>query len=134
MSVQHIQQYQIDAIWPQVEHFIESALDTGNGEMNASQARYALVKGMAELFTSNNENGITGCAVVEFVAYPNYRIANVIATGGRGMVKEAEEFHQWLKIGGASFVEGHCQESVARLWESKLGMERAYIVMRKKLD
>ncbi len=133
MSVLHIQQYQLDAIWPQVEKFIESALATGKGEMTAAQARYALTKGLAELFTSNDNDKITGCALVEFVNYPNYRCANVIATGGRGMVKEADEFHNWLKLGGASVVEGHCQEGVARLWESKLGMNRAYIVMRKEL-
>jgi len=126
MSVAHIQQYQLDAVWPYVDKFIQSALDTGQGEMNSSQARYALINGMAELFTSNDGDKITGCALVEFVNYPNYRVANVIATGGRGMVKEADEFYAWLKQGGASFVEGHCHEGVARLWESKLGFKRAY--------
>lgn len=133
MSVSHIQQFQLDAIWPQVEKFIQSALDTSQGEMNASQARYALARGLAELFVAHDGDNITGAALVEFVNYPNYRVANVIATGGRGMVKEAGEFKAWLKKGGATFVEGHCHEGVARLWESKLGMKRAYVVMRGEL-
>lgn len=133
MSVKHIQQYQLDSIFPQVEHFIKSALDKGLGEMNTSQARYALVKGLAELFVTYDGDKITGCGLVEFVNYPNYRIANVIATGGRGMVKEADEFKKWLKLGGASYVEGHCDDAVARLWESKLGMKKAYNVMRGEL-
>jgi hypothetical protein len=133
MSVRHIQQFQLDTAWPLVSHFIKSALDTGQGEMDASQARYALAKGMAELFVAYDDENITGAALVEFVNYPNYRVANVIATGGRGMVKQADEFKAWLKQGGATCVEGHCHESVARLWESKLGMKRAYIVMRAEL-
>ena len=133
MSVKHIQQFELDAVWVQVEQFIQSALDTSQGEMNASQARYALSKGLAELFVVEVEGKITGAAVVEFLNYPNYRIANVVATGGRGMVKEADEFKAWLKRGGATYVEGHCQDAVARLWESKLGMKKVYNVMRSKL-
>jgi hypothetical protein len=133
MSVLHVQQYQLDNVWPQVEHFIADALSKGFGEMNASQGRYALVKGHAELFVAEVDGNITGAALVEFVNYPNYRIANVIATGGKGMVKEADEFRAWLKRGGASYIEGHCNDAVARLWESKLGMTKAYNVLRSKL-
>lgn len=133
MSVRHIQQYQLDETWPQVEAFITSALDTGQGEMNASQARYALVRGACELFVTCKEEKITGAILVEFKNYPNYRVANVIAIGGKGMLVNWEEFKDWLRKGGASYLEGHCHDSVARLWQSKLGMKKVYTIMRGEL-
>jgi len=135
MSVHHIQQYQIDEIWPQIEKYITSALDTGQGEINASQVRYAVVKGMAELFVTYHNEKITGAVVVEFQNYPNYRLANVVAVGGRGVLigNNWKEFCLWLKKGGASYIEGHCHESVARLWKAKLGMRKVYTIMRGEL-
>lgn len=132
-GVFHVQQFQLDAVWPVVKPLIQSALDTGKGEMNADQARYALTKGLAELFVAKTDGSINGVALVEFMNYPNYRAANVIAVGGRGVLKHAEEFKNWLRLGGASVIEGHCHDGVARLWESKLGMSKAYTIMRGEL-
>ena len=133
MSVIHIQQYQLDEYWPQVLPYLERAMEHARGEMDCSQMRYMLSKGHGEMFVAKTEDKIDGAAVVEFRNYPNFRVANVIAVGGRGMVKHAEEFKAWLKMGGASYVEGHCYESISRLWESKLGMKKAYIIMRGAL-
>jgi hypothetical protein len=133
MPVFHTKQHELDAVWPHVAHYIKSALDTGHGEMTADQARYAIAKGMAELFILKTDDKINGAILVEFMNYPNYRVANVIALGGKGVVKDWAEFKQWLKFGGASYVEGHCFESVAKLWERKLGMKEAYKVMRAEL-
>jgi hypothetical protein len=132
-GVFHVQQFQLDSVWPEAKPLIQSALDTGKGEMNADQARYALTKGLAELFVAKTNDKIDGVALVEFMNYPNYRIANVIAIGGRGVIKHWDGFKQWLRLGGASYVEGHCYDSISRLWESKLGLEKAYTVMRGKL-
>lgn len=133
MSVQHVKQHELDAIWPQVSHYIKSALDTGQGEMTVEQARYAIAKGMAELFVLSTDDKINGAVLVEFMNYPNYRVANVIALGGKGVIKDWDEFKQWLKFGGASYIEGHCFDGVAKLWERKLGMTKAYTVMRGEL-
>jgi hypothetical protein len=133
MSVRHVKLYELDSVWIHAEKYIANALKKSLGEMNEHHARYAVVKQFAELFIVEVNGKITGAALVEFINYPAYRIANVIATGGKDMVREADEFKSLLKLGGASYVEGHTCDSVARLWESKLGMTKAYNVLRSKL-
>lgn len=133
MPLLHIAQHQLDGVWGEVAPMIQKALDTGQGEMNASQARYALSKGMAELFVGYTDEKIDVSVLVEFINYPNYRAANIIAICGRGVLKHWDEFKQWLKFGGASVIEGHCHDSVAKLWERKLGMKKAYTIMRGEI-
>lgn len=133
MSIRYVNVWELDKVWPTASPMVQIALDTGQGEMNADQARYALSKGLADLFICENDGQITGAVLVEFQNYPNYRLANVIATGGRGLVKEWEEFKRLLKTAGASYVEGHCHDSVARLWEMKLKMKKVYTIMRSEL-
>ena len=133
MSIRYVNVHELDAVWPVASGMIKSALDTGQGEMNEHQARYAIAKGLADLFICENNGKITGAVLVEFQNYPNYRLANVIATGGRDLVKEWDSFKGLLRLAGASYVEGHCHDSVARLWESKLKMKKVYTIMRGDL-
>jgi hypothetical protein len=133
MGVYHVQQYQLDKVWPDVEKYIKSALDTGFGELDEHQARMMVAKGMAELFIAQEGDRIVAACLVEFANYPNYRAANIIAIGGRGVIKYWDDFKEWMRMGGASYVEGHCHESVARLWGQKLGMEKTYQIMRGAL-
>ncbi len=133
MSIVHVQQYQLDKYWPHVEKYIKDALDTGYGEMNEHHARLFISKGMSELFAIEEDEKITGAILVEFINYPNYRSANVISLGGKGVVKHWDEFKNWMRFGGASYVEGHCHKSMSRLMKSALGLEETYSIMRGKL-
>lgn len=133
MSVIHVQQYQIDEYWPKVEKLLADALSYSQGEMDVSQLRFSIARGMSSLFVAIEDGTVTGAAAVEFVNYPNFRSAVIMAIGGVGVVKHFEDFKQWLKFGGATKMEGCCRPSIVRLWRMKLGMKEAYTVMRGDL-
>jgi len=133
MSVHHVQQFQIDDLWPKAEKYVKSALDHNEGEMTIEQARFALTKSMVELFIFHEGDTPTGAALVEFINYANYRVANVIAVGGKGVIKDWDEFKGWMKQGGAKYVEGYCRDSVCKLWETKFNAKKAYTVMRSEI-
>lgn len=133
MPVIHVQQYQLDSYWPHILPMLEKAMVHAQGEMNCDQMRYMLTKGMGEMFVAQDGDKIDGVAVVEFINYPNFRVASVVAIGGKGVVRYWEDFKNWLRMGGASYVEGHCYDSISRLWESKLGMKKVYTIMRGEL-
>jgi len=109
--------WELDAVWPHAEKYIEEGLAYSRGEMTALQARYAITINMAELFVCEEGDQINGAVLVNFVNYPNYRVAVISSLGGKFVMKNFNDLKALLKRAGASYVEAHCRDSVLRMVE-----------------
>jgi hypothetical protein len=127
---------QVNAAWPQVEPFIVTALTKAHGELDAQQVRLLCVQGQAEIFVHRVDDLIRAVAVVEYVNYPNMRVANVIAIAGRGVVDLADALAEWKaflkKERACQQLRGYAPEALARLWR-RVGVNELYRVVGVEL-
>jgi hypothetical protein len=71
----------------------------------------------------------------EFINSPNARIMFITAVGGSGIVND-ETFSQvetWAKMQGATKASAYAQDSQAKLFKIKLGLEKVTNVVEKDL-
>ena len=132
MSIRYVNVWELDAVWPHAEKYIQDGLEYSRGEMNASQARYAITMNLAELFVCEDEHGINGAVLVNFVNYPNYRVAHISSLGGKGVMHNFDDLKALLKRAGASYVDAQCRDSVMRMTE-KYNMKKICNVVRCEL-
>lgn len=136
-----VERDKLDAAWPRVAPLLARALERSEGELDLAQLRLLAVLGRVEIIAALRENDAVKAAwAVEYIDFPNYRVANIVAIGGREVFAHPEawqQFKAWLKSErGCSKVQGYCPASVARLWLgpwSNLGMHEAYRVVRADL-
>jgi hypothetical protein len=115
----------VHQVWPQVEGFIATALDSMDDfpewskGYNIEHIRQYVTSGQWLLFVAINDQGnIQGCATVSFINYPLHRVAFITATGGK-FIATKEVFAQLkriLKELGATKIQGYGRESIVRLW------------------
>ena len=105
--------------WPLVEKFIESAYSIGYTEYTLDQAKLMVCTGMWSLLVAVDEGeNIHGAATVQFLNYPNNRVAYVTAIGGKLMISKdtVEQLSEYARRNGATRIHGGARPSVARLW------------------
>jgi len=122
--------------WSMVEPFIKSAEKKFDDvEYTTEQIKVYLVTGQWMLIVAVDEDKtIHGAATVEFINYPNSRVAFVTAIGGK-LVSSEDTFKQLsgiCKANGATKIQGVAKESIARLWK-RFGFEERAILVETKL-
>lgn len=135
MKVQYVEPQHIHTVWPIVEPMLDKALQYSGNEYNVHQLKVFIVQGIHHLLVVVDKNGIKGAITVEFMNYPNERVAFVTAIGGK-MISTKEgwsQFENWLKLNGATLVRGIARESVARLWRKAFQFEPRCIMVEKRL-
>ena len=125
----HIQQ-----TWHEVDKMLASALVHSGGEYNLDQLKLMLVEDKQVLLVLvDDDNKIKTAFTVEWINYPNDRVAFLTAIGGRTDLDAFNQFKEWVKINGGTKIQGAAFESVARLWKKKLGFENKYIIVEYAL-
>lgn len=125
----HIQQ-----TWIEVDKMLASALVHSDGEYNLDQLKAMLVNGSQILLVLvDDENKIQTGFTVEWINYPNDRVAFLTAIGGRTDLSAFNQFKEWVKTSGGTKIQGATFESVARLWKMKLGFKHKYTIMEYAL-
>ena len=134
-QVQYVDVMYIHQVWDLVEPFLEKGLMRSGGEYTADQLKVFLVTGAQRLLVAVEDENVKGAASIEFINYPNERVAFVTAVGGKMLAtKEVwEQFEGWCKQNGATMVRGAAFESVARLWKKAFDVEQRYVIVEKKL-
>jgi len=118
---------------PLVEGFLKSAEDkVGVAEYSVEHIKVYLSAGQWLLLVAQetDDSSLHGAATVNFINYPNDRVAYITALGGKGIVNP-EVFAQLgevLKGYGATKVQCAAQESAARLYE-RVGFEQKYSIL-----
>jgi hypothetical protein len=126
----HVQQF-----WHLAEPLLQKALDKGNGEFTADQLKLLVAQGQQQLILSLDEDKKCHCAVtVQWIMYPNDRVAYITYIGGRNTKAGFDQFKIWVKNNGGTCIRGATKfESIARLWKRLYGYEEIYTLMELKL-
>jgi hypothetical protein len=135
-QVQIVSPNQIYGVWDQIEPYFTEALKRSGGEYNAEQLKTLIIQGQQVLLVAVNENNIIhGVCTVEFINYPNDRIAYVTAFAGNNVANKDiwAQFENWLKLSGATKFRASTYESAARLYNRAFGTVNKYIVVEKTL-
>jgi hypothetical protein len=136
MKVQQVEPKYLHYVWDGAAPYLEKALEHSAGEYNLDQLKVFLVQGKQALLIATDEtNGIKGAAAIEFIDYPNDRIAFITAIGGKMIANQNgwQQLEDWLRFNGATAVRGAAYESVARLWRKAFKFENRYIMVEKRL-
>jgi hypothetical protein len=135
MNVQPVAPKYIHQVWPDVVGFVEDALQYGAGEYNADQMKVMILRGEQDLLVAVEENAIKGAATVQFIDYPNCRVAYVTSIGGKLIANKDtfKELTDWCKFNGATKIQGAARESVERLWKRLFNFERRYVIVEREL-
>ena len=135
LSVQLVPLSLIHTTWPAVEGFIDEALKWGEDDYTIEQARQNIAEGKWMLLVAvDEEQKIHGAAAVHIYNMPNYRVAFVVAIGGR-LISSPETYEQLctlLKSFGATRIQGVARKAIAKLWE-RYGFKERYILVEAKL-
>lgn len=127
-SVPNIQQ-----TWHQVEPMLARAMKHSAGEYDLNQLKVMIVEGRQKLLVMVEDGKIKGAVTIEWINYPNDRVAFITAIGGKTDENCMSEFHEWVKVNGGTKIQGAAFESVARLWKRKFGFENRYIIVELKV-
>lgn len=133
IKVQPVAMQSVNQVFPNVEGFLKSAEDkVGVAEYSVEHIKVYLSTGQWLLVVAVEEDdgSLHGAATLNFINYPNDRVAYITALGGKGIVTP-EVFAQLgdvVKSYGATKVQCAAQESAARLYE-RVGFDRKYSVL-----
>lgn len=126
----HVQQF-----WHLAEEHLQRAIEKGNGEFNIDQLKLVVGQGQQQLLLGLDENNKCLSAVtVQWVMYPNDRVAYVTYSGGTHLNEVFEQFLTWIKNNGGTSVQlstGH--KSLVRFFQ-KLNFKPKYTLMELKLN
>jgi hypothetical protein len=136
MRAQPVPSSHINLVWPEVKEYLESALKFSAGEYSAEQLKVFLIKGEQHLLVAvDEENKINGCATVQFVDHPNFRVAFITSIGGKLIARPEtfEDLVNWARFNGATKIQGAARESIERLWRKLYKFERRYAIVEKDI-
>lgn len=136
MRVEYVPNDFVVNCWDSVANYLQKGIEKTTGEYNLHHLKAFVVSGMQSLYvTVDDNNEIKGAATVSFINYPNHRVAFVTCAGGKMMASNEvwNEFAQLLKSVGVTKCQGYAQDSLVRLWESKMGFKKVYSVIEKNI-
>ena len=126
----------IQQIWEDVKPFLESGMTHSGGEYNVDHLKMYLTQGAQVLLVIADENKkIHGALTIEWINYPNERVAFVTCVGGRLITGKDlwASFENWVKQSGGTMIRGAAYKEVAQLWKRKFNVEERYIMVEKRL-
>jgi len=135
LNVQLVPLSLIHQTWPLVDEYLEEALKWGEDDYTIEQVKVYITKGDWMLLVAVDEKqNIHGAAAINIYNMPNFRVAFVVAMGGKLITTHEmyEQFCGLLKSFGATKIRGVSRESAARLWQ-KFGFKERYILVEADL-
>lgn len=135
LSIHYVHQSHAAQTWPQAEPYIAEAIQHGGGDYTLDQAKLLVNMGSWMLLVAADENKqVQGAATVNFVNYPNDRVAFITFIGGK-LISNQDTFAQMcdiLKANGATKIQGYARPAIARLW-SRYGFEERTALVEVKI-
>lgn len=129
VPVTHMQQ-----VWSEVSPLLASAMVHSAGEYDLNQLKVMLVEGRQTLLVLVDEDDkIQTAFTIEWINYPNHRIAFMTSIGGKTDVNAFNQFKDWVKAHGGTKIQGAAFEAVAKLWNRKFKFENKYIIVEYTL-
>lgn len=128
---------EINAVWPELEPLVTSALKQSRGELAADDVLRYLREGTFTAFVTVQDGRIELVMIMEIVTFPRMTKANIVVVAGKGVWK-AERFlpavEQWALAHGAVELTGYVrpEKRNTRLYR-RSGLQVGYYVMCKDL-
>jgi len=135
-SVQIVAPSHILGVWETVWPMLNIAfINYEHGDYDIEQLKVLLIKEFQLLFVVVENNKIIGCFTVEVINQMNHKIAFTTCMGGKGLFDEhtVKQYEDWCKGNGVTKIRAYAQESQARLFKIKLGLEKVTNVVEKTL-
>jgi hypothetical protein len=131
--VQTVPDNYLYSVWPLVEPMLDKALLVSQNDYDIRHLKLYVTSKAQTLLVAVEDNKIVGAATLSLVNYPNYRVATIIAMGGKAIVKPEvfEQVVQWAKAQGATKIRAAARESQARLYRQKAGLDTTMYVIEK---
>ncbi len=115
---------QVQRFWYLAEPLLQKALDKGNGEFVSGQLKLLLTQGQQQLLLLMKEDKCYVAVTVQWINYPNDRVAYITYIGGKNTKAGFEQFKTWVKQNGGTAIQGSTKyDSIARLWNRLYGYE-----------
>lgn len=132
MKIQHVDPAYVHIIWKQIAPFFKLALEKSEvDEYTLDQVKVRTTDGVWQLLVAVDEtNTLAGAAALHFFNRPDARVGYIDLIGGR-LISNADTFEQlknFMRVNGATKIEGSARESVARLW-TRYGFKEKYRVV-----
>ena len=132
-----VETHRVQQIWHEVEDMLAKAMAHSGGEYFLEQLKVMLTQGKQTLCVGTELDDLAltiKCALtIEWINYPNDRVAFITAIGGRTDKLGFEQFENWVRANGGTKIQGAAFEAVARLWKRAYGFENRYIIVEKKV-
>ena len=126
---------QVQRFWHLAEPLLQKALEKGNNEFTADQLKLLVTQGQQQLLLVMKDEICYVALTVQFINYPNDRIAYITYIGGKNTKAGFGQFKQWAKEQGCTAIQGSTKyESIARLWHRLYGYKKKYQLMELKLE
>tara|TARA_R110002167_G_scaffold317858_1_gene523467 strand:- start:15 stop:422 length:408 start_codon:yes stop_codon:yes gene_type:complete len=133
LKVYVVPQHLIQQYWHYAEKYIAKALEKGSGEFTTDQLKLMCVHGQQTLLLSMEDEKCYNAATVQWINYPNDRVAYVTYAGGTKLKEIMNQFIKWVKNNGGTSVQ--CStgyKAIERLFE-RLNFKPKYRLMELKL-
>jgi hypothetical protein len=126
---------QVQRFWYLAEPLLQKALDKGNNEFTADQLKLLVTQGQQQLLLVMKEDKCYVAVTVQFINYPNDRVAYITYIGGKNTTKGFEQFKRWAKEQGCTKIQGSTKyKSIEKLWNRLYGYEPKYTLMELNIN
>lgn len=135
LNVQIVPVEYVHSVLPNIESYLQDALEHAKGDFTYDEVRVYLAKGLWQLTIAvDEENNIHGCAVVEYYNRPRDRVAFITLSGGKFIMNDdtLQQLFIIMQAHGATCVEGAVRKSMSRLLRH-FGFAEKYSVVGRKL-
>lgn len=114
--------------------FVMAAAEESKGEWDVGDIDIHILRGSLLAWLIVQEGEPTAFIAGQFVYYPRYTVFNVTFAAGnlQASVKEIDQLCELVQLGGAKYVEAHCDDSRARLFQ-RYGFQPIRRVVRRGL-
>ncbi len=127
----------IDALWPGVKGFLQSALDYSHGAMNIDDVKNFLMIGNLNLWVvlDKKSKKIRMAIVTEVLQHRRKKICRCILAGGgnaKMWVITSGHIETWAKSTGCDRLESSCRAGFEKVFKES-GYKKLYTVLAKEL-
>lgn len=127
----------VDSIWPEVEGYLQSALDQAHGEMNIQDVQNFIMMGNCQLWVVLNKKkeSVEMAVVTEVIDHKRIKVCRFFLVGGGNTnmwLIASEHIQEWAKSIDCYRLEGMCRPGLEKVLKP-IGYKKLYTVLAKEI-
>lgn len=140
MRIEQLTPDRVVELWPELEPLIKKACDSNEiarDDVTPEDILIAAQSDQCVVFTSFDARGLSMVAVFQFHTVMGTKGVDVVAIGGRDLIRNAGYFWKpikdWLRQNGVKFIDAYANPRLARIYLSRLGFTKSCTYVRTVL-